>query len=88
MEPNGPQATLPSVFSRLDANKDGIVSVDEIFNTATPDSASLAGFLTAMRTEMAIGAGGERRRLPEPRARNRCACRARRVACSSSPVNA
>jgi prepilin-type N-terminal cleavage/methylation domain-containing protein len=53
------QATLPSIFSRLNANKDGIVTVDEIFNSATPDNASLAGFLAAVRTEMAIGAGGE-----------------------------
>jgi type II secretory pathway pseudopilin PulG len=53
------QTTLPIVFSRLNANKDGIVTVDEIFNTATPDNASLSGFLAAVRTEMAIGAGGE-----------------------------
>jgi hypothetical protein len=30
-----------------------------IANSATPDNASLKGFLAAVHTEMAIGAGGE-----------------------------
>ncbi len=52
------ETTLPDVFQSLDSNNDGRVGFEEIFKAATPGN-SLGGFLTAVRQEMALGAGGE-----------------------------
>jgi prepilin-type N-terminal cleavage/methylation domain-containing protein len=52
-------STAPNTFARLDVNRDGVVTMDELFNSKTPDNSSLAGFLAAVKAEMAIGAGGE-----------------------------
>jgi hypothetical protein len=51
------ESTLPTTLQGLDANHDGLVTPDELFNSS--GNASLGEFLTALRTEMAIGAGGE-----------------------------
>ena len=53
------QSTLPSIFQRLDANRDGKLSADELFQVPAADASSLNSFLAAVREEMAIGAGGE-----------------------------
>jgi hypothetical protein len=53
------ETTLPDTIRRLDADKDGKVTVDEVFHATAAENPSLAGFLAALRAEMAIGAGGE-----------------------------
>ncbi len=53
------EKTLPEVFQLLDADGDGAVTADEIFRGAGQSNPSLAGFLAAVRAEMAIGEGGE-----------------------------
>jgi len=57
--------TLVNVFQKLDVNKDGLLTWEEVADTASPDTKSLSGFLAAVRTEMAIGEGGENlKRVP------------------------
>ncbi|HTS29222.1 MAG TPA: prepilin-type N-terminal cleavage/methylation domain-containing protein [Bryobacteraceae bacterium] len=51
-------ATLPGVFQRMDVNRDGKVTADELFQSSASDP-SLSGFVAAVRGEMEIGAGGE-----------------------------
>src|SRR5262249_1545516 len=53
------QATLPSIFQRLDASRNGKLSATELFQAPAADASSLNGFLAVVREEMAIGAGGE-----------------------------
>ncbi|HLK66788.1 MAG TPA: prepilin-type N-terminal cleavage/methylation domain-containing protein [Bryobacteraceae bacterium] len=53
------QSTLPGIFQRLDGNKDGKLSVEEMLSPSTADTSSLGAFLAAVRDEMAFGAGGE-----------------------------
>ena len=56
---------LLTAFQKLDANKDGLVTWAEIADTRNPDTDSLKGFLAALKTEMAIGEGGENlKRVP------------------------
>ena len=57
-------STVQEVFSALDLNHDGKVSPAEIFQLSNADAVSNPGnlfgsFFTMLRTEMAIGAGGE-----------------------------
>lgn len=51
--------TVPNVFSRLDANGDGLVSVRETFGPNTDSSNPLSGFLNFVFTEMKWGAANE-----------------------------
>jgi type II secretory pathway pseudopilin PulG len=53
------QNTLVSVFQKLDVDRDGLVEWAEMLNTTAPETRSVAGFLSAVRTEMALGEGGE-----------------------------
>jgi prepilin-type N-terminal cleavage/methylation domain-containing protein len=53
------EKTLPDTFNILDADQNGKVTVDEVFNATAAKNPSLAGFLAAVRKEMAIGEGGE-----------------------------
>ncbi len=51
--------TVPNVFSSLDANGDGFVSVREIFGPSTDSSNPLSGFLSFVFAEMKWGAPNE-----------------------------
>jgi Tfp pilus assembly protein PilE len=51
--------TLPGVFQRLDRNHDGRVTLDELVNGTAAEFPSLAGFVEAVKAEMAIGEGDE-----------------------------
>jgi prepilin-type N-terminal cleavage/methylation domain-containing protein len=51
--------TLPDLFQRLDRNHDGRVTLDELVNGSAAEFPSLAGFLEAVKAEMAIGEGDE-----------------------------
>jgi len=51
--------TVPDLFHRLDRNRDGRVTLDELLNGAAADVPSLSGFLAAVKAEMAIGEGEE-----------------------------
>jgi prepilin-type N-terminal cleavage/methylation domain-containing protein len=53
------QKTLPDTFRTLDANQDGKVTADEIFKSLAAANPSLAGFIAAIKEEMAIGEAGE-----------------------------
>ncbi len=51
--------TVPDVFSSLDSNGDGLVSVREIFGPNTDSSNPLTGFLSFVFTEMKWGTANE-----------------------------
>jgi prepilin-type N-terminal cleavage/methylation domain-containing protein len=51
--------TLPETFQLLDSNHDGRVTLDELLNGTAAQAPSLAGFLAAVKAEMAVGEGEE-----------------------------